>query len=250
MMRPPVPALAALSLAGFTLSALLAEHATLPGICGQFGAAALLSDQAVNYVALITTFNSPARLFGEWALMLCAMMPMVLISPVRHIQRSSLRRRSLRSIAMFLLGYGLVWLAIAPLLLAVGILLRLIFDGPMAALVAIAIAFVWSASPAQKRALNAGHRTSRIGLFGWAADWDCIRFGVRHGLYCVVVCTPWMIVPLVADGWHFLAMALVMGAMVVERFERVMRPHWRLPPVWNWSRERMAMLVTKRRAYG
>jgi len=108
--------------------------------------------------------------------MLLAMMPPLLAMPLMHVCWSSLPRRRVRALAYFALGYGFVWLAAGPILIALAVLLRLVTGGTTPAFAsALLIAMVWRASPWQRAALNHGHRLRRIGLFGWAADRECLR---------------------------------------------------------------------------
>lgn len=180
-LRHPVPILLATSLLGFALSGVLAEYARLPGICGQLGVAVLALGRTDALVAALVALNSPLRMVGEWMLMLAAMMPLLLIGPIGHVARSSLARRRGRAVSMFVSGYFTVWLAIAPLLIAFGIVLRIAFGPGAASAAAIALSLIWSASPMHRRALNAGHRAGRIGLFGAAADRDCLRCASGFG---------------------------------------------------------------------
>ena len=53
----------------------------------------------------------PWAWMGAWALMLVAMMLPTLVQPLYHIRLSSFSRRRMRASALFVAGYGAVWLA-------------------------------------------------------------------------------------------------------------------------------------------
>ena len=53
-------------------------------------------------------------------------------------------------------------------------------------------ALSWQAAPCKARALLACHRSASLAPQGWAADRDCLRHGVAHGLSCGQSCWNWM----------------------------------------------------------
>jgi len=227
--RPPLPLLFALAGAGLIISAYSAWDATLPAFCGAGSARLLLSFGWPDALRLALALNPPARLLTEWASMLLAMMPPLLAVPLMHVWRSSQPRRRVRAITCFVLGYGCVWLTVGPVLIGLALLLQFVAgQGAVAFAGAVLLASLWSASPWQRIALNRGHRLSRIGLFGWAADRECLTFGAVHAVWCVASCWPWMLVPLAAASWHIPAM-LVTGAIML--LERLGPPGW---PRWRW----------------
>ncbi|UQS16597.1 DUF2182 domain-containing protein [Pseudomonas sp. HS6] len=181
---------------------------------------------AVNGLSIITSWpaalqaelalNPLHRILAGWFLMLLAMMPPLLAMPLMHVWRSSLPSRRIRASVMFLLGYCALWMAVGPLLLAVALLLQ-ITAGKGALAVAILIAMLWRAGPWHRVALIRGHQPRRIGLFGWAADRDCLAFGMVHGLFCIVSCWAWMLVPLVSGAWHIPVMLSASLIIMVER---------------------------------
>lgn len=226
--RAPWPLLFALAGLGLILSVHGAGHATLPAFCGADTAWMLFASGWPDALELILALNPPARLSGDWALMLLAMMPPLLAAPLMHVWRSSLPRRRLRALALFTLGYGSVWMTAGPILIGLALLLQLVArEG--AFIGALLLATVWSASPWQRAALNRSHRLRRIGLFGWAADRDCWRFGTMHALWCVASCWAWMLAPLAAGTWHVPAMAFAGAVILCERLAAPDRPRWRLP---------------------
>lgn len=228
--RPPWPALAAVAAVGLAFSAAQAGRAALPAFCGGAWSPALLAGGGPGALRLMLELNPPARLLGEWALMLLAMMPLLLAAPLGHVRRASLERRRMRAAAGFAIGYGAVWMAAGPVLIGLALLLQLLLGGATLA-AAVLIALAWSASPWQRAALNRGHRLRRIGIFGWAADRDCLAFGAVHGAWCVASCWAWMLVPLAAGRWHLAAMLLAGAAMLGQRLGAPAPPRWRLPPL-------------------
>jgi predicted metal-binding membrane protein len=188
----------------------------------------LLSSGWPDALELAIALNPPARLLADWALMLLAMMPPLLAMPLVHVLRSSLPRRRVRALAHFALGYGLVWMTAGPILIGLALLLQFA-AGESALAAALLLATVWGASPWQRAALNRSHRLRRIGLFGWAADRDCLMFGVIHAVWCIASCWAWMLAPLVAGRWHIPAMMFAGAVMLGERLAASDRPRWRLP---------------------
>jgi predicted metal-binding membrane protein len=181
---------------------------------------------AVNGLSIITSWpvalqaelalNPLHRILASWFLMLLAMMPPLLAMPLMHVWRSSLPSRRIRASVTFLLGYCALWMAVGPLLSALALLLQ-ITAGKSALVVAILIAMLWRAGPWHRAALIRGHQPRRIGLFGWTADRDCLVFGMTHGLFCIVSCWAWMLVPLVSGAWHIPVMVLAGAIMLAER---------------------------------
>ena len=226
----PWPALFALAAAGLIFSAWSAGGATLPAFCGAGTARALRELGWPDAVGLAFALNPPGRLIADWAAMLLAMMPPLLAPPLLHVWRSSLPRRRAWGTACFVLGYGLLWMAAGPILIGLALLLQLVAgEGGLAFAGALLLAIVWSASPWQRIALNRSHRLRRIGLFGWAADRDCLTFGAIHALWCMMSCWAWMLAALTAGPWHVAAMMLAATMMLGERLAAPRQPRWRLP---------------------
>src|SRR5271157_5289850 len=59
---------------------------------------------------MLLAMNPPAALAASWLLMLVAMMAPVLIPHLRHIRQRSFRRRRARATALFVAGYGALWM--------------------------------------------------------------------------------------------------------------------------------------------
>ena len=242
----PWPALFVLAAAGLTLSAYNAGGTALPAFCGAGTARTLRELGWSDALGLALALNPPGRLMADWAIMLLAMMPPLLAPPLMHVWRSSLPRRRLWSMACFVLGYGSLWMLAGPILIGLALLLQLAAgESALAFAGALLLAIVWSASPWQRMALNRSHRLRRIGLFGWAADRDCLTFGAIHALWCMASCWAWMLAALTAGPWHVAAMMLAGTIMLGERLAPPQRPRWRLPvplsqlvhrPIVGWRR--------------
>jgi predicted metal-binding membrane protein len=190
---------------------------------------------AVNGLSIVTSWpvvlqaelalNPLHRILAGWFLMLLAMMPPLLAMPLMHVWRSSLPNRRMRASAVFMLGYFALWMAVGPLLWALALWLQ-IAVGENVLIAALLIAMVWSIGPWHRAALNRGHQSRRIGLFGWLADKDCLTFGLSHGLVCLVSCWAWMLVPLVSVAWHIPVMLLAGLIMLAERLTPPGPPRW------------------------
>jgi predicted metal-binding membrane protein len=161
-------------------------------------------------------------------MMLVAMMPPLLAGPIVHVRQSSLVRRRARAVAGFVLGYAAVWLAMGVPLGLLALLADAAF-GPAAFPLAVAAALAWSASPAHRQLLNRAHRLRPISLFGLRADGDCLVFGIEHGLFCAATCWAWMLVPLLAGGWHYAAMLSTGTVLLAERLSLPRAARWRVP---------------------
>ena len=163
----------------------------------------------------------PASLASGWALMLAAMMAPLLIAPVRHVRDRSFAHRRARAIALFVAGYGAVWMAAGALLLAIAWAIRF-------ALLAALLATLWQCSPWKQVCLNRGHAHAELAAFAPAADWDALRFGLAHGVWCAGSCWALMLVPLLVSRGHLAAMAAVSVWLYAERLDRPMMPRWHL----------------------
>lgn len=225
----PWPQLFATSVFGLILCAYGAGQAELPSFCSTTKGFAAATRWPFALDAMLA-LRPPLRLLADWGVMLLAMMPPLLAMPLLHVWHSSLPRRRVRAVAGFLVGYGAVWFAAGPLLIVLALLLHLVAGGGALA-GALALAMLWSASPWHQAALNRGHRLRRVGLFGGAADRDCLVFGTTHAMWCFAACWAWMLVPLVGGAWHLAIMLLAGALMLVERLAPPSTPRWRWPAV-------------------
>jgi predicted metal-binding membrane protein len=96
------------------------------------------------------------------------------------------------------------------------------------ALAAIGIvAFIWQTTPLKQAALNLCHRPPQISPSGWAADRDCLRYGVSTALACVGACWALMLVPLVVHKLDCLTMAIIAAILLLERQAEARPAQWR-----------------------
>lgn len=217
--------------AALALSSALDIPANLPLLCG--GGADLLPVTATLAVARFLLATTPLPLLAlAWLAMLLAMMTPLVALPLSHVRASSLVARRGRAAAAFLLGYFGVWMFAGIPLLAAALLLRVVAGSILAAFLAASlVAVVWSASPLQQAAQNRAHRLRRIGLFGLAADRDCLAFGAGLGGWCLASCWAWMLVSLSVPAAHVPAMAAVAAIVMAERLRGPGAERWRTPVV-------------------
>ncbi|WP_176441544.1 DUF2182 domain-containing protein [Granulicella rosea] len=189
------------------------------------------------------TMNPPGAWALGWAAMLVATMLPTLTAPLRHVRQQSFARRRGRSVALFLTGYGAVWLAAGVVL--TGLALVLAWATPWAGGAVGAAALVWQASPAKQRCLNRGHAHPALAAFGGAADRSALRFGALHGIWCAGSCWAWMLLPMLLPRGRLLAMAAVGGLIFCERMERPERPCWKMRGLGRAVRMGMARVQTR-----
>ena len=224
--QPPAPLAA--SLFGWMLIMASDSALIVPVICGG-------ADAGASGLETTLALNAPGTLILAWLAMLLAMMPPLLAGPIAHLTLRSLKRRRFRAVAMFVAGYGALWLAAAPALVVVAIAARwfaTVTGLPVLAAAAM-IALGWQATPFKQLALNRCHRLPRLSAFGAKADLDCLRYGAASGVWCVGACWALMVLPLVGE-WHLPLMAAVMLIALLER-SRLARPaRWgfKVPPLF------------------
>jgi predicted metal-binding membrane protein len=186
----------------------------------------LAKESATSSTALPAA-NPATSLAAGWALMLVAMMGPMLVAPIYHIRLSSFTRRRARSIALFLAGYGSVWIAVGAFLLAAE---RAAGDfAPQSYLPATVVGLValaWQASPFKQRCLNRCHSHRALAAFGAAADRDALCLGLDHGRWCVGSCWATMLFPMLLPQGHLVAMAAVSALMYCERLDPPKTPSW------------------------
>ena len=178
---------------------------------------------------MLLAMNSPASLAAGWAVMLVAMMSPVLIPPIRHIRLRSFTHRRARSIVLFAAGYAATWMALGGVLLAVELAVKLFRpQSYLPAAGVVLMALVWQLSPVKQRCLNRCHAHTELAAFGAAADFDAVRFGMTHGIWCAGSCWALMLFPMLLPRGHVVAMATVAILIFSERLEQPM------PPCWRW----------------
>jgi predicted metal-binding membrane protein len=228
--KGPWPGLLFVSLLGW-VALFGSEHwLTVPGYCslalGYWGAL------DGHEMAMTLLLNPRASLLLPWFLMLLAMMPPLLTEPMGHLWTRSLRRRRLRAVILFGMGYAAVWMLAGIVLVAAAIVLKTLASvaGASALALAILMAVLWQISPGKQTCLNQCHRLPRLSAFGIAADRDCLLYGVSDGLWCVGVCWAVMLVPLAASAAHVAWMAAGSILLLVERQAAGRPARWHLPP--------------------
>lgn len=175
------------------------------------------------------SMNSISSLTWGWALMLVAMMSPTLISPIHHVRQRSFKRRRVRSVTLFVVGYVAIWMGAGAALIAAMLMLKLLAPNSYLPAVEMGIiAFVWQCSPMKQRCLNRGHNHRELAAFGINADLDALRFGITHGVWCVGSCWALMLFVMLLSEGHFLAMAAVTFLIISERLEQPKPLIWRL----------------------
>ncbi|OQS32276.1 copper chaperone [Chromobacterium haemolyticum] len=194
----------------------LERQLAAPGYCGVWtpsrpggGWEAVLSALWLNPLAL---------LLPSWSLMLLAMMSPLLADPLRLLWLRSLARKRAQTLALFLGGYALVWLAAGLPLHLFGLALLTFSPSPwLAFAVACGTAWLWQASPPRRHCLQACHRQPQLPAFGWPAAAAALRYGLSSGGWCVASCGVWMLPPLLARPGHLPMMAAVGLWLLLER---------------------------------
>jgi predicted metal-binding membrane protein len=177
---------------------------------------------------MLLAMNSPASLAAGWVLMLAAMMAPVLIAPLYHIRLRSFTSRRVRSMALFVVGYAAIWMALGGVLLAIELAVKLFTpQSYLPAAGVVLIALVWQCSPIKQRCLNRCHAHTELAAFGAAADFDALRFGVTHGIWCAGSCWALMLFPMLLPQGHVIAMAAAAVLIFGERLEQPIAPCWR-----------------------
>ena len=177
----------------------------------------------------LVTLIPPSYLAKDCALMLIAMMGPTLVAPIYYICSNSFARRRLRSIPLFAVGYGAVWMAAGSILLAVKLAGESrLPQSYLPAIVVALLAVVWQVSPFKQRCLNRCHAHRSLSPFGLAADWDATRLGFEHGFWCTASCWAAMLFPMLLPQGHFVAMFGVTILMFCERLDPPGTPEWRL----------------------
>jgi predicted metal-binding membrane protein len=250
LLAPPFRGPMLVAGAAFALSSTLDIHPYLPLLCGSaedhLPVVAILAS-----VRFLLAINPPGSLALAWLAMLLAMMTPLIALPLSHVRASSLVARRWRAAAGFVLGYFGVWMCAGVPLLAAAFALRLLAGSVPAAFLATSLlALVWSANPLQKAAQNRAHRLRRIGLFGLAADRDCMIFGAALGGWCLASCWAWMLVPLFAPAAHVPAMVAVASILMAERLRGPGPARWRVPVVLSLPLGWLRGLSTQGRRQG
>lgn len=163
-----------------------------------------------------------------WLTMLVVMAPPLLLREIGYLWRTSLRRLRHLTIALFVCGYMAIWLLFGLAARAPGAWIAAVL-GRIA--IAVALLLLWHCSPARQRCLNACHRVPTVRLFGTAALWDALRYGLSAGGWCTATCGPLMLFALLATDYHLTVMTMATVLTTIERYLPGRRPAWQLPIV-------------------
>jgi predicted metal-binding membrane protein len=216
----------ATSLVAWSVLALYGSDLALPAFCSTETAWTMPPSVSFD---LALVLNSPAKLAAGWALMIAAMMPPLVIAPLRHVRDRSFAKRRPRSMLLFVAGYMAVWMAMGMGLQAVALAARWTAPAPLLCLSLVAaIALLWQVSPGKQWCLNRCHRRPHLAAFGAAADRDAFGFGLANGVSCVGACWALMLLPLFLVQAHLLAMVGVTLFILAERLENP------APLTWRW----------------
>ncbi len=218
------------SAAGTTGPAGLISITSVTGTTGSAGSASPFGPPSIAWL-------TPAWLVSTglgWMLMIVAMMLPMSIPALAHIRLSTFAHARWRAMALFLAGYGAVWLMAGWVMKAIDMLLRnaatelqLPVHQPALAAAAV-LALVWQVSPAKQRCLNRCHAHPSLAAFGWPAARDALALGLRHGVWCVGSCWALMLLVLLLPQGHVAGMLAASGLMYSERLDPPRPPAWRL----------------------
>src|SRR3569623_3589385 len=187
---------------------------------------AMRSGAAPSFQMLLA-MNTPSALAAGWALMLVAMMFPILIPAICHIRLRSFGDRRARSVAIFVSGYVLVWMAAGVVLQAAALAIGLAAKPSyLQAVAVLLVACVWQFSPLKQLCLNRCHAQMELPAFGAAADLGVFRFGAIQGIACVGSCWALMLFPLLLPQGHVIAMMGVAVLVFSERLETPSTARW------------------------
>ena len=165
----------------------------------------------------------------NWLLMLAAMMPPLIVAPLRHARERSFAHRRARAMFLFVIGYGAVWMTAGIGLQVMALAAQLASSDTLTCLaLSASAAALWQVSPAKQWCLNRCHRRPQLAAFGAAADRAAFDFGLSHGAACVGACWALMLLPLFVWQGHVLTMLAVMLFAFAERLENA------APLAWRW----------------
>ena len=171
---------------------------------------------------------SPAQLASGSAVMIAAMMPPLIIAPLRHVRDRSFARQRARATILFTAGYGVVWMIVVVVLQLIAVAARWAAPAPLLCFgLAVATAILWQVSPTKQWCLNRCHRRPHLAPFGAAADRDAFDFGLTNGASCAGSCWALMLLTLLISQGQILGMIAVTLFVFAERLESPARLKWR-----------------------
>jgi predicted metal-binding membrane protein len=193
---------------------------------------------------LVLALNPLTALAAGWALMIAAMMPPLLLEPLRHIGDRSFARRRGRAMVLFASGYAAAWVGVGVVLQPLVLASRLAASDSLLPLgVAIALALAWQVSPAKQWCLNRCHRRPHLAAFGAAAARDAFHFGLTNGASCAGACWALMLLPLFMEGAHIFGMIGVALFVFAERLEAPTELAWR----WRGAGKALRIILVRAR---
>src|SRR6476619_4277172 len=113
---------------------------------------------SVSSWKMLWAANSVVWLVIDWVLMLVAMMAPMLVAPLYHIRICTFARRRIRSMTLFVAGYGTIWMIAGIAIGIVGLAATWFMpQSYLPAMIVGLIALIWQASPFKQRCLNRCH---------------------------------------------------------------------------------------------
>lgn len=220
----PTPWLLAVSAAAYLMIALLPVNASVAALCGRVNSVGLLLKPGLPGSGF-----DPGAVAADWILMVVAMMTPLVGAHVAYIGRSVHPSQKGPAITAFVLGYLACWLVSGVVLVPAALLLASLGSGADLWL-ATAGAIVWSLSPLAQAARNRCHQLGRVAAFGVDAQADSCWLGLKTGVFCILVCWPFMLIPLFVQSGHFVTMIGIGLYLFADRVAPGAPPRWRLPP--------------------
>lgn len=220
-----LPYLFLIGAAAYTILAITSFGGTVVALCGRVSVQA-----AWGYLSAMPWSLGFGPLATDWGLMIIAMMtPLVSVQIARIIWCSRPNPCAIAIIA-FLFAYWLVWIATSVFLIPLAFALTSALGSGLTSVVTIAMALIYSSSPAAQRARNRCHKTNPVPAFGFGILTKSAQSGMATGTNCAAVCWPWMLVPITIQSYHLLAMMFVGIFLFFDRIAPAAQPLWRLAP--------------------
>ncbi|ESX30067.1 MULTISPECIES: DUF2182 domain-containing protein [unclassified Mesorhizobium] len=188
-----------------------------------------MAEVTMHRLAAVLAVSAPSAQVLTWLAMILAMMPPLLATPLLHVWQRSFSRRRVRAVALFVLGYAIVWLAAGIFLVSGSLVLENVASvvgvPPIAA--ASLLALLWQVVPLKQLSLNRCHRQPPLAAYGFRAETDAARYGASYSVWCVIECWALMLLPLAADHpLHWFIMVAVTLMTIVERAGVPRAPRW------------------------
>lgn len=209
--RRSLPWLVSIAIAGQFASAGLSTIPALAGLCGPSSASQIVGTTSLAFSVIPLSWFALA-----WGIMLIAMMPPLIASPLDQLLATARSHDEARAVASFSLAYAALWMATGMVVVPLSIAIKIGFEH-YAVPITVALSIIWMLSPLARRARANCLRP----LTPSAGDRGAIIEGCRQGgilgFWCVLLCWPWMMVVMVAAAWHVLLMAFVTLFLMWER---------------------------------